>query len=248
VDSSLAILIGGTAGFAGAVAYLVLLRDLGRRRAALNAVGAATAVTASFLLMLYLAMLRPFGLWAAVGFIALFSGAVAYLVFLRDLGGWRAALAAVGAAIAVTASSLFVLHLAVVAFIAASGIYLLLRTRPPAVWPVPVMVLLVFVAVWFNDGTRYNDDFYELWVNGDPQGDAQQYEWQYSGRIFRYTSGVLCGQFLALLAGAALARRYPQAAALARAVPLAVILACVTFAVAYPLARAREAAFTSPPG
>jgi hypothetical protein len=126
VDSSLAILIGGTAIFAGAVAYLVRLRDLGRRRAGLVAAAAATAVTASFLLMLYLATVAA---PAVVGLVALLTGAVAYLVFLRDLGRWRAALAAAGAAVVVAASFLFVVYLAVIAFIAAAGVYLLVRLR-----------------------------------------------------------------------------------------------------------------------
>lgn len=57
MDSSLAILIGGTAIFAGAVAYVVLRRDLGPRRAALAAAGAATVVTASFMFVVYLAVI-----------------------------------------------------------------------------------------------------------------------------------------------------------------------------------------------
>jgi hypothetical protein len=58
------------------------------------------------------------------------------------------------------------------------------------------MALLVFVAMPFNDG------FYEYWVNNDPQGDAQQHEWIYTRRLFRYTSGMRCGR-LPLLAGPA---------------------------------------------
>jgi hypothetical protein len=112
----------------------------------------------------------------------------------------------------------------------------------PVVWSLPMMALLAFVVMWFNDG------FYEFWVNYDPQGDAQQHEWLYTIRIFRYTSGVLCGQLLALLTGAALAGRYPHLAALAVAIPLAALLAGVTFAVAYPLAVTRETAyFTTAP-
>ncbi|MGY0002611.1 hypothetical protein [Micromonospora sp. I033] len=104
------------------------------------------------------------------------------------------------------------------------------------------MALLALVAMPFNDG------FYNFWVNYDAQGDAQQYEQLYATRIFRYTSGFLCGQLLALLAGAALARRNGQARALAVAGPLAVLLAGVAFAVAYPLARAREGSvFTTSP-
>jgi hypothetical protein len=112
----------------------------------------------------------------------------------------------------------------------------------PAVWPVPVMVLTVLVMM------PINERFYEFWVNYDSQGDAQQHEWYYATRIFRYTSGILYGQLLALLAGAALSCRYAQARALAAAIPLAVLLAGVTFAVAYPLARVREGTyFTTAP-
>ncbi|GIG88169.1 hypothetical protein [Plantactinospora endophytica] len=126
MDSSLAILIGGTAVFAGAVGYLVLLRDLGTRRAGLAGAGTAAAVAASFLFMLYLATLA---LPALLGFVALSSGVVGYLVLRRDLGTRRGVLAAAGSAAVVTASFLLVVYLAVIAFIAAVGVYLLLRTR-----------------------------------------------------------------------------------------------------------------------
>ena len=126
MDSSLAILIGGAAVFAGTVAYLVLQGDRGPRRAALAAAGTATAVAAFFLLTIYLATIA---LPAATGLVALCSGAVAYLAFRDDLGKRRAVLAAAGAATVVTASFLLVVYLAVIAFIAATGAYLLLRTR-----------------------------------------------------------------------------------------------------------------------
>lgn len=100
-----------------------------------------------------------------------------------------------------------------------------------ALWSVPVVVLLVCVAMPFNSG------FYDLWINYDAQGNAQQYERIYTTRIFRYTSGVLCGQGLAFLAGVSLARRHAHAWALAVAVPLALLLALATFTVAYPFAR-----------
>jgi hypothetical protein len=58
----------------------------------------------------------------------------------------------------------------------------------------------------------------------DPQGDAQQHEWIYTTRLFRYTSGMGCGR-LPLLAGAGLARRHAQATALVVAVALAVLRA-----------------------
>jgi hypothetical protein len=85
VDSSLAILIGGTAIFAGVVAYLVLLRDLGRRGAGVAAAAAASAVTASFVLMLYLATVAT---PAVAGLVALLTGGVAYMVsFATSAGG-----------------------------------------------------------------------------------------------------------------------------------------------------------------
>ncbi|MBB5113348.1 hypothetical protein ACLQ2Y_14285 [Micromonospora echinospora] len=111
----------------------------------------------------------------------------------------------------------------------------------PAVWSVPAMALLVVVAMPFNDA------FYDFWVNYDAQGDSQQYELLHTTRIFQYTSGVLCGQVLALLAGAALASRNTQARALVVAVPLALLLAGVAVAVAYPLARAREDVYFTTP-
>jgi hypothetical protein len=101
----------------------------------------------------------------------------------------------------------------------------------PAVWSLPVMALLVWLAMPFNDG------FYETWVNYDPQGDAQQHEWTSTRWIFRCTSGVLCGQFLSVLVGVVLARRHRQVAALAMAVPLGALLAAVTAVVGFPLAE-----------
>ncbi len=102
----------------------------------------------------------------------------------------------------------------------------------PAVWPVPAMALLVLVAMPFNDA------FYGFFVNYDAQGEAQQHELLHTTRIFRYTSGVLCGQVLALLAGAALAGRNAQARALAVAAPLSVLRAGVAGRGAYPPASA----------
>ena len=96
------------------------------------------------------------------------------------------------------------------------------------------MALLAWAAMPFNDG------YYEYWINFDPQGDGQQEEWQHTRRIFRYTSGVLCGQLLALVAGVALSRRHRHVVALAVAVPLGALLAGVTVAVAFPLARGLE--------
>jgi len=109
--------------------------------------------------------------------------------------------------------------------------------HPAVVWALPATALLVVVSMPVNDG------FYEYWVNFDPQGDAQQHEWHYATRIFRYTSGVLCGQLLAFVAGTVLAGRRRQVVALATAVPLAVVMAAVTVAVAYPLARSGEGGY-----
>lgn len=126
MDSSLALLIGLTAIFMGGVAHRVARRDPGPRRAGLVAAAAAVATAASFLLMIYLAGLA---LPATMALLAVLSGAVTYLAFRRDLGPKRAALAATGAAVFVTACFLFVLYLAVIAFVAAIGVYLLVRDR-----------------------------------------------------------------------------------------------------------------------
>ncbi|MGW4948194.1 hypothetical protein ACWEOZ_42140 [Actinoplanes sp. NPDC004185] len=109
----------------------------------------------------------------------------------------------------------------------------------PAVWCVPVAAVLAWAAMSFNSG------FYEFWVNFDPQGDGQQLEWVQTRRIFRYTSGVLCGQLLALIAGIALSRRHRHAVALAIAVALGLVLAGVTVAAAFPLAAALESIRTA---
>lgn len=126
MDSALALLVGGTAIFAGAVAYLVTLRDRDRQRAGLAAAGAAGAVAAGFLLMLALATVS---VPATVGLAALLTGPGAFLVLARDLGRRRAALAAAGTTAVVAASFLVVFYLAVMAFVAAAGVYLLVRAR-----------------------------------------------------------------------------------------------------------------------
>ena len=63
-----------------------------------------------------------------IGITAAFAGAVAYYV-LREVGARRPGLTASGTAAAVVASFLFVFYLAVIAFIAAIGVYFLLRSR-----------------------------------------------------------------------------------------------------------------------
>jgi hypothetical protein len=97
-------------------------------------------------------------------------------------------------------------------------------------WSLPVMALLVLLA------RPFNNQFYELVVNYDPQGDAQQHEWVYTTGIFQHTSGFLCGQLLAVVAGIALGRRHAWPAAVLRALAIGVLLAAVAFAVAVPLA------------
>jgi hypothetical protein len=99
----------------------------------------------------------------------------------------------------------------------------------PAVWCVPVAVLLVWAAMPFNAG------YYEFWINFDPQGDGQQLEWQQTTRIFRHTSGMLCNQLLALVVGLELSRRHRHAIALPMAMALGTALAGVSLAVAVPL-------------
>jgi hypothetical protein len=108
-------------------------------------------------------------------------------------------------------------------------------SRLSAIHPVAVAALvtalLALVAMDVNDG------FYDFLVNYDPQGDEQVREESRTRWVFRYTSGVLCGQFIALVAGVVLARGRRQVTALVAAVSLGVLLAGVTAAVAIPVAR-----------
>ena len=91
------------------------------------------------------------------------------------------------------------------------------------------MVLLVVVLMAVNDG------FYEAWINYDPQGGEQQWEWRYNRQVMRRTSGVLCGHVLAFAVGVLTARRHRHAVALAVAALSGTALAAVTVAVAWPL-------------
>lgn len=102
--------------------------------------------------------------------------------------------------------------------------------RHPLVWSVPLTVLLVVVLMPVNDG------FYEMWINYDPQGAEQQWEWRYNRQVMRRTSGMLCGHVLAFVVGVLTARRHRQAVALAVAALSGTVLAAVTIAVAWPLA------------
>lgn len=81
--------------------------------------------------------------------------------------------------------------------------------RHPAVWSVPVMVLLVVALLPANDG------FYEFWINYDAQGDSQPWERRYNGEVMRRTSGMLCGHLLAFVVGMLTVRRHRHAVAAA---------------------------------
>jgi hypothetical protein len=94
------------------------------------------------------------------------------------------------------------------------------------------MAVLAWAAMAFNSA------YYEFWVNYDPQGDAQLHELRVTREVFQYTSGVLCGQFLSIVAGVTLGRRERPPVALAAACGLGVLLAGVTVAVAFPMAAA----------
>jgi hypothetical protein len=59
-----------------------------------------------------------------------------------------------------------------------------------------------------------NDTYYDSLVNFDPQSEEQLNEWRRTTLIFRYTTGLLFGQLLALLVGAVLAGRHRMPAAL----------------------------------
>ncbi|WP_157017642.1 hypothetical protein [Cryptosporangium arvum] len=131
MDSFLAVVFGLAALYAGGVIFVVSAGRQGPQRAAANGAGAAAGVAAALVLMVLLAHVAVAALVAAV---VLFSGAIAYFVLVRDIGRRPAALTAVGAAALISLSFLLVSYLAVLAFIGAAGIYLLLRlwvrTRP----------------------------------------------------------------------------------------------------------------------
>lgn len=98
----------------------------------------------------------------------------------------------------------------------------------PAIWALPVMVLLVWASMPFNEG------FYEQLVNYDPQGEAQMAEYRRTREIFMETSGALGGQFLAATVGVLLSRRYQHGPALVQAVVLGVLMAGIPFALNGP--------------
>ncbi len=100
----------------------------------------------------------------------------------------------------------------------------------PAVWSIPLMALVVLATHEFN-----SDFFYNLFVNGDAQGEVQAAEQDFADHVFTYTSGVLYGQVLSAVVGMVLARRYRHRVALLVAVAVSVVLAAVTAVVSRPL-------------
>ena len=91
------------------------------------------------------------------------------------------------------------------------------------VWAVPLLVLVATVA-WVCNGSSY-----DLTVNSDPQGEFQLDEWKRTTAIFHHTTGLLYGQLLALIVGAALAARHRWAVALALAGLMSAALAATAF-------------------
>jgi hypothetical protein len=95
--------------------------------------------------------------------------------------------------------------------------------RHPVVWAVPLLALVATVA-WVCNGS-----YYDSAVNSDPQGEFQVGEWRRTTAIFHHTTGLLYGQILALIVGAALAARHRWAVALALAGLLSGALAATAF-------------------
>jgi hypothetical protein len=131
MDLFLAIFFSLAALYSGMVIFLISVGGRGPRRAAASGAGAAAGVGACLVLMVLLAQVS---VAATVAAAAVFSGAVAYLVLVRDVDRLRAALAGLGAAAIISLSFAFVSYLAVLALLGAAGLYLLLRpwlrTRP----------------------------------------------------------------------------------------------------------------------
>jgi hypothetical protein len=131
MDYSLALLIGFAACYAGVTSLPALIPRLGFQRGIAAGAGVVAAVALSFLAMLLLARVHV-ALTSA--FIVLFIFAATFLVLSRDLGRRATLWSAAGAAVLIGLCSLFVSYLAVMAFIGAAGIYLVLRlwlrTRP----------------------------------------------------------------------------------------------------------------------
>ncbi|BEL07709.1 hypothetical protein Q0Z83_059000 [Actinoplanes sichuanensis] len=100
-------------------------------------------------------------------------------------------------------------------------------------WAIPVTALLAAVLL------PLNDDFYLTWINFDPQGEGQQWEWRYNREIMRNTSGYLYGHLLALVTGAWSARRRRFPVALAIAAGMGAAMAAAAFLTAHALGGER---------
>ncbi|MFC4071082.1 hypothetical protein [Actinoplanes subglobosus] len=100
-------------------------------------------------------------------------------------------------------------------------------------WAIPVTALLAAVLLPLNDG------FYLTWINFDPQGEGQQWEWRYNREVMRNTSGYLYGHLLALVTGAWLARRRRYPVALAIAAGIGTAMAAAAFLTAHVLGGER---------
>jgi hypothetical protein len=100
-------------------------------------------------------------------------------------------------------------------------------------WAIPVTALLAAVLLPLNDG------FYLTWINFDPQGEGQQWEWRYNREVMRNTSGYLGGHLLALFTGMWLARRRGYPVALAVAAGIGTAMAAAAFLTAHALGGER---------
>jgi hypothetical protein len=124
MDSSLALMIGFAACYAGATSLPALVRRLGLQRAIPAGAGVVAGVVLAFVLMLFTARVHV-GVTEVV--VLLFTGAAAYLVLRPDLDRRAATWASAGTAALIGVAFVFVSYLAVMAFIGAAGVYLLLR-------------------------------------------------------------------------------------------------------------------------
>ncbi|WP_433795350.1 hypothetical protein [Actinoplanes sp. CA-252034] len=100
-------------------------------------------------------------------------------------------------------------------------------------WAIPVTALLAVVLLPLNDG------FYLTWINFDPQGEGQQWEWRYNREVMRNTSGYLYGHLLALVTGAWLAHRHRYPVALAIAAGIGTAMAAAAYLTAHALGGER---------
>lgn len=134
MDLALAVLIGGTAAYAGGVGAV----KAGRARALAVGAAVAAAVAAGFVLMVVIAN-AGVDLWAYVP-VPFLVGAATFLVLRDDVGSRRAWGAAAGLGLLIGAATLYVSYLAPMAFVGAAGVYVVLRR-----W-LPVRVSLLVMA------------------------------------------------------------------------------------------------------